>query len=158
MSGTWSREALDTWWRVVRSRHQGARSCSHEPAAELPELGLGRPESAHRWTGTTCRVVLLDCYEWNKAEDVGRAGFDRVHGRDPRRTRPSRTTIQDELLGVYPSHFFSDFFTYSRDIPPFFRTHYFFFQPYYQRVVVLGILFIMESLALSGSLSFKILI
>ena len=35
----------------------GARRRSHEPTAVRPELGLGWPESTHRWTGTTCRAA-----------------------------------------------------------------------------------------------------
>ena len=97
----------------------GARRRSHEPTAVRPELGLGRPESTHRWTGTTCRATSLDCsdgvrreaqagnraasldcYEWSEKRDAGWARLDRVEGGDSRRTGPSRTTIQDVLLEV----------------------------------------------------------
>ena len=35
-------------------------------AAERPELGLGEPESTHRWTGTTCRAAPLACSNWSE--------------------------------------------------------------------------------------------
>jgi hypothetical protein len=59
---------------------EGARSRSHGPAAELPELGLGEPESTHRWTGTTCRAAPLACSDWSKERDVGRSRLDPVEG------------------------------------------------------------------------------
>ena len=78
----------------------GARRRSHEPTAVRPELGLGWPESTHRWTGTTCRAASLDGSEWSEERDAGRARLDRVEGGDSRRTGPSRTTIQDVPLEV----------------------------------------------------------
>ena len=80
---------------------EGARRWSHEPTAVRPELGLGWPESTHRWTGpqTTCRAASLDCAGWSEERgrgDAGRAQLDRVEGRDLWRTGPSRTTIQLE--------------------------------------------------------------
>ncbi len=59
---------------------EGARSRSHGPAAELPALGLGEPESAHRWTGTTCQAAPLACSDWSEERDVGRSRLDRVEG------------------------------------------------------------------------------
>jgi hypothetical protein len=59
---------------------EGARSRSHGPAAERPALGLGEPESAHRWTGTTCRAAPLACSDWSEERDVGRSRLDRVEG------------------------------------------------------------------------------
>jgi hypothetical protein len=59
---------------------EGARSRSHGPAAERPELGLGEPESTHRWTGTTCRAATLACFYWSEERDVGRSRLDRVEG------------------------------------------------------------------------------
>ncbi len=59
---------------------EGARSRSHGPAAERPELGLGEPESTHRWTGTTCRAAPLACPDWSEERDVGRSRLDRVEG------------------------------------------------------------------------------
>ena len=75
----------------------GARRRSHEPTAGWLELGLGWPESTHRWTGTPGRAASLDCSGRSKERDAGRARLDRVEGRDSRRTGPSR--IQDVLLG-----------------------------------------------------------
>ena len=49
--------------RTRATDSEGARSRSHEPAAVRPNLGLGWTESAHRWTGTTCRAAPLDCSE-----------------------------------------------------------------------------------------------
>jgi hypothetical protein len=51
---------------------EGAHSRSHGPAAERPALGLGEPESAFRWTGTTCRAAPLACSDWSEERDVGR--------------------------------------------------------------------------------------
>jgi hypothetical protein len=34
------------------------------PTVVRPKLGLGWPEYAHRWTGTTCRAALLDYSGW----------------------------------------------------------------------------------------------
>jgi hypothetical protein len=59
---------------------EGAHRLSHGPAAELPALGLGEPESAHRWTGTTCRAAPLACSDWSEERDVGRSRLDRVEG------------------------------------------------------------------------------
>jgi hypothetical protein len=59
---------------------EGARSLSHGPAAERPVLGLGEPESTHRWTGTTCRAAPLACTDWSEERDVGRSRLDRVEG------------------------------------------------------------------------------
>ena len=56
----------------------GALRRSHEPTAVRPELGLGWPESTHRWTGTTCRAASLDCSEWSEERDAGRARLDWV--------------------------------------------------------------------------------
>ena len=86
--------------RVHTMDIEGARRLSHEPTAVRPELGLGWPESAHRWTGTTCRAASLDCSEWSEERDAGRARLDRVEGGDSRRTVPSRTTTQDVPLEV----------------------------------------------------------
>ena len=47
---------------------EGARSRSHGPAAERPELGLGEPESTHCWTGTTCRAAPIACSDWMSLE------------------------------------------------------------------------------------------
>jgi hypothetical protein len=46
---------------------------TNEPGqmAGLPKLGLRWPESAHRWTGTTCRAASLDYSEWNWDKDAG---------------------------------------------------------------------------------------
>jgi hypothetical protein len=57
---------------------EGARSRSHGPAAERPELGLGKPESTHHWTGTTCRAAPLACSDWSEERVVGRSRLDRV--------------------------------------------------------------------------------
>jgi hypothetical protein len=57
-----------------------ARSRSHGPAAELPELELRELESTHRWTGTTCRNAPFACSDWSEERDVGRARLDRVEG------------------------------------------------------------------------------
>ena len=73
---------------------EGARRRSHEPTAVRPELGLGWRESAHCWTGTTCRAASLDCSGWSEERDAGRARLDRVEGGDSRRTGPSRTTTK----------------------------------------------------------------
>ncbi len=59
---------------------EGARSRSHGPGAELPGLGLGEPESMHRWTGTTCRAAPLACSDWSEERDVGRSRLDQVEG------------------------------------------------------------------------------
>jgi hypothetical protein len=59
---------------------EGARSWSHGSAAERPALGLGEPESVHRWTGTTCRAAPLACSDWSEERDVGRSRLDRVEG------------------------------------------------------------------------------
>jgi hypothetical protein len=59
---------------------EGARSRIHGPAAERPVLGLGEPESTHRWTGTTCRAAPLACSDWSEERDVGRSRLDRVEG------------------------------------------------------------------------------
>ena len=67
---------------------EGARRRSHEPTAVRTDLGLGWPESTHRWTGTTCRAASLDCSEWSEERDAGRARLDRVEGGDSRRTGP----------------------------------------------------------------------
>jgi hypothetical protein len=88
---------------------EGARRRSHEPTA-VPrrlELGLGWPESTHRWTGRR-RAASLDCSEGSKERDAGRARLDRVEGGDLWRTGPSRTTVPDVPLevghsnGVFP--------------------------------------------------------
>ena len=79
---------------------EGARRRSHEPTAVRPELVLGWLESAHRWTGTTCRAASLNCSGWSEERDAGRARLDLVDGGDARRTGPSRTTTQDVQLGV----------------------------------------------------------
>jgi hypothetical protein len=50
------------------------------PAAERPALGLGEPESTHRWTGTTCRAAPLACSDWSEERDAGRSRLDRVEG------------------------------------------------------------------------------
>ena len=73
---------------------EGARRRSHDPTAVRPELGLGWRESAHCWTGTTCRAASLDCSGWSEERDAGRARLDRVEGGDSRRTGPSRTTTK----------------------------------------------------------------
>ena len=75
---------------------EGARS--HEPTAVRPELGLGWPESARRWTGTTYRAASLDGSEWSEERDAGRVRLDRVEGGDSRRTGPSRTTNRWKLV------------------------------------------------------------
>ena len=75
----------------------GARRRSHEPTAGWLELGLGWPESTHRWTGTPGQAASLDCSGRSKERDACRARLDRVEGRDSRRTGPSR--IQDVPLG-----------------------------------------------------------
>ena len=77
----------------------GARRRSHEPTAG-PELGLGWPESTHRWTGTPGRAASLDCSGRSEGSDAGRARLDRVEGGDSRQTGPSRTTIQYVPLGA----------------------------------------------------------
>ncbi len=59
---------------------EGARSRIHGPAAELPVLGLGEPESTYSWTGTTCRAAPLACSDWSEERDVGRSLLDRVEG------------------------------------------------------------------------------
>jgi hypothetical protein len=59
---------------------EGARSRNHGPAAERPELGLGEQESAHCWTGTTCRGAPLACFDYSEERDVGRSRLDRVEG------------------------------------------------------------------------------
>ena len=71
----------------------GARRRSHEPTAarQEPELGLGWPESTHRWTMTTCRAASLNCSEGSK-ERVSRVWLERVEGEGSRRTGRSRTT------------------------------------------------------------------
>ncbi len=51
---------------------EGASSRIHGPAAERPALGLGEPESAHRWTVSTCRAAPLACSDWSEERDVGR--------------------------------------------------------------------------------------
>ena len=81
--GTWI-HAMDT---------EGARRWSHEPTVVRLELGFGWPESAHRWTGTTCRAASLDSSGWSEERD-------RMEGGDLRRTGPSRTTIQDVPLCI----------------------------------------------------------
>ena len=73
---------------------EGARRRSHEPTAVRQELRLGWLESAHCWTGTTCRAASLDCSGWSEERDAGRARLDRVEGGDSRRTGPSRTTTK----------------------------------------------------------------
>ena len=61
-----------------------------------PDLGLGWPESTHRWTGTPGQAESLDCSGRSKERDAGRARLDR---RDS--LRPGvRTTIQDVQLGA----------------------------------------------------------
>jgi hypothetical protein len=58
---------------------EGARSRSHGPEVERPELGLGEPESAHHWTGTTCRAAPLACSDWSEERDGhGRIGSKAV--------------------------------------------------------------------------------
>ena len=59
---------------------EGARSRSHGPVAERPALGLGEPESAHRWTGTAGRAAPLACSDWSEERDVRRSLLDRVEG------------------------------------------------------------------------------
>jgi hypothetical protein len=59
---------------------EGARSRSHGPAAERPALGLGEPESTHRWTGTTCRAAPLAFSDWSEERDARRSRWDRVEG------------------------------------------------------------------------------
>ena len=61
---------------------EGASRRSHELTAVRTDLGLGWPESTHRWTGTTCRAASLDCSEWSEERDAGRALLDRVEGGD----------------------------------------------------------------------------
>ncbi len=78
----------------------GAHRRSHEPTAVRPELGLGWPESTHRWTATPGRAASLDCSGRSEERDAGRARLDRVEGKDSRRTGPSRTRIQDVPLGA----------------------------------------------------------
>jgi hypothetical protein len=56
----------------------GARRRSLEPTAGWLELGLGWPESTHRWTGTPGRAASLDCSWRSKERDAGRARLDRV--------------------------------------------------------------------------------
>ncbi len=58
----------------------GASSRGHGPVAELPELGLGEPESTHRWTGLTCWAAPLACFDWSEGRDVGRYRLDWVEG------------------------------------------------------------------------------
>ena len=77
---------------------EGARRRSHEPTAAWPELGIGWRESAHCWTGTTCRAASLDCSGGSGERDAGR--LDRVEGGDSRRTGPSRTTTKMYSWGV----------------------------------------------------------
>ena len=77
---------------------EGARRRSHEPTVVRQELRPGWLESAHRWTGTTCRAASLDCSGRSEERDAGR--LDRAEGGDLQRTGPSRTTIQDVPLGV----------------------------------------------------------
>ena len=79
---------------------EGARRRSHEPTAVRPELGLGWRESAHCWTGTTCRAASLDCSGWSEERDAGRARLDRVEGGDSRRTRAEPDHDQHVQLGV----------------------------------------------------------
>jgi hypothetical protein len=59
---------------------EGASSLSYGAAVERPELGLGEPESMHRWTGTTCLAVTLACSDWSEERDVGQSWLDRVEG------------------------------------------------------------------------------
>jgi hypothetical protein len=47
--------------RSRRTNIEGARGRSHGPAAELPELRLGKRGSTHRWTGTACRAAPIAC-------------------------------------------------------------------------------------------------
>jgi hypothetical protein len=72
------------WGRQWRT---GSRRTSREPAAGVmdrrrsgPALGLGEPESAHRWTGTTCRAAPLACSDWSEERGDGRSRLDRVEG------------------------------------------------------------------------------
>ena len=92
-----ARSAHSSGWRRYMDNAmdiEGARRRSHEPTAVRPELGLGWLESAHRWTGTTCRAASLGCSGWSEERDAGRARLDRVEGGDSRRTGPSRTTTK----------------------------------------------------------------
>jgi hypothetical protein len=96
---------LTRGWRRYKGtcqcdRHiDGARRRSHEPTAVWPKLGLGWPESTHRWTGPPGRAASLDCSERSNLKDserdADRARLDRVEGRDSRRTGSSRTAVQD---------------------------------------------------------------
>jgi hypothetical protein len=70
---------------------EGARSRSHGPAAERPALGLGEPESAHRWTWTTCRAAPLACSDWT-SDGHGWIGSKAV---EITGSRVGRAVIQD---------------------------------------------------------------
>ena len=74
---------------------EGARSRSHGPAAELPELGLGEPESTQCWTGTTCWAAPLACSDWIEERDVERSRLDRVKGGGDKGSRVGQAVIQE---------------------------------------------------------------
>jgi hypothetical protein len=80
-------------WRTGAGDIEGARSRSHGPTAERPELGLGEPESMHRWTGTTSWAGPLACSDWSEERDVGRSRLDRVEGGGDNE-KPGRTGRQ----------------------------------------------------------------
>jgi hypothetical protein len=75
---------------------EGAPSRSHGPAAERPALGLGEPESTHRWTGTTCQAAPLACSDWSEERDGGRSRLDRVEGGGDN-GKPGRTGLHPRL-------------------------------------------------------------
>ncbi len=91
-------------WRTGAGGHQGSRQQESWTESERPELGLGELESAHCWTGTTCRAVPLACSDWSEESDVGLSLLDRVEGCGDN-GNPGRTVmaaIQDvQLLEIY---------------------------------------------------------
>ena len=48
---------------IYNGHRWGPQAECHEPPVVRPELGLGWPESEHRWTWTTCRAASLGCSE-----------------------------------------------------------------------------------------------
>jgi hypothetical protein len=90
--------------RIHTMDMDGARRRSHEPTAVRPELGLGWPESTHRWTGTSCRAASLDCSEWSEERVAGRARLDWVEGGDSRRTGPTRSRTKMQDVGLEVGH------------------------------------------------------
>ena len=102
-----ARSTHSSGWRRYMDTCNGHRgSPQTETHGVMNRLRCGRSsdfewlESAHRWTGTTCRAASLDCSGWSEERDAGGGRLDRVEGGDLRRTGPSRTTIQDVPLGV----------------------------------------------------------